>query len=538
MPQLPFSYGSVGIHSMPVEILTLIFLAGAASEDPYAGSAFLLKPDKAYNPLPSSNFQVVVSHVCRHWRQTAIATQSLWTILHFRHPSHIKRGRIYLARSCSSPTRLLDILIETVSFEEHDDGRTLYDKELNQIFLTIIPQIRRWRTFHLKISDNKCKGTARLYLGTCGPAPFLETLQLYHFENYRTVEGLFQATYRPPVAIFGNSLPRLKNLSLIGVNLQWEKIQYLHGLHHLELALHSENVRISYKIWDRMLRSCPELKTLSLHYSGPKKEIDEPPYAWHVPENRIRLENLASLNLTDLGVEYLCTLINGMCFPALRKLSIELPDQDYSPFIELITRLPASTVQEFNGRRDSTSKLEKVNPIIPFMSKLEILEIRMLNCSLQSWTGLLQAVHGLRQLEVDFARVPDLFWTVFTQGYTCIPPAHRPAIEDEESMDSHKVLLLPKLEIFKFTAVSGEDITSALRYRHSCQGAYKPASQEWIVGWSDRRRERDQELDDLINRGYWIPDGINRASSKVIINGYYDDDDEDTEDEGDEDEDS
>ncbi|KAJ7793755.1 hypothetical protein B0H14DRAFT_2925597 [Mycena olivaceomarginata] len=67
----------------------------------------------------------------------------------------------------------------------------------------------------------------------------LQTLQLYHFEDYRTTQNLYIAIHRPPVVIFDNVLPALKNVSLIGA-------------------------------WDAILRRSPRLRRLRLHYSGPR----------------------------------------------------------------------------------------------------------------------------------------------------------------------------------------------------------------------------------------------------------------------------
>ncbi|KAF8645160.1 hypothetical protein AX16_007988 [Volvariella volvacea WC 439] len=325
-----------GIHSLPVELLTRIFVLGVQDESPYHHSPFLLKPDQHYYSAPSSNFQLLVSHVCHHWRQITLRTPSLWTSLHFREPSHLPRAREFLARCAHSP-RTLDILVDTVSQEDHIPGVTLYTEELHAVFKLVVPHVKRWRAFHLKIRDNDCKGIARLYLGSCGPAPRLETLQLYHFEDYRTVQNLYIATYRPPVVVFSNELPSLKNVSLIGVNLPWEKSPYLVGLQNLELALHSDNIRPPYEYWDSMLRGSPNLQTLTIHYSGPRAANGEPKLAWPGSKERIYIQSLQELNLTDLDPDYLCLVMERLVLPGVKRLSIHLPDQDYTPFIDLIT---------------------------------------------------------------------------------------------------------------------------------------------------------------------------------------------------------
>jgi hypothetical protein len=111
----------VPVHTLPVELLTRIFILGAGYDYVYAESPFLLRPDEDLCPLSTSDFQLLVSHVCRHWRQVALRISCLWTSLHFREPAHIRRAQAFLAR-CSSAPHLLDILVDTVSLEDHIPG--------------------------------------------------------------------------------------------------------------------------------------------------------------------------------------------------------------------------------------------------------------------------------------------------------------------------------------------------------------------------------------------------------------------------------
>lgn len=337
-----------GIHALPVELLTRIIILGAEDDYPYAHSPFLLKPDQNYYAVPSTQFQLTASHVCQHWRSVALRTPSLWTTLCFRELSHIPRAEAYLARCSRNPNRRLDILVDTVAPQDHIPGVTICLDELAIIFSLIMPHVSYWRAFHLKIRDNDCKLLARKNLGGSGPAPNLETLQLYHFEDFRTPQNLYIATYRPPVRIFSNSLPELRNVSLIGVNLPWEQSPYLINLHTLELALHSDSIRPPYKYWDRMLRHSPNIQRLLLHYSGPRKEDGTEDLAWTTLDDGkgkgkedecILLESLWELSLTDLDPDYLCLVLRRLVMPNVKKLSLDLPDQDFTPFVELILPL-------------------------------------------------------------------------------------------------------------------------------------------------------------------------------------------------------
>ena len=512
MAQPPFFSRPTGIYSLPVELLTRIFVVASASDYPYADSPFLLKPDQEYEPPSSSNLQVVVSHVSRSWRQVALRTHSLWTTLHFRETCHISRAEAYLARCLPSTTCLLDILVDTIAEEDHTPGITLYTDEIKAIFQIIIPHVSRWHAFHLKICDNKCKGQARQFLSTCGPAPNLETLQLYHFEDYRTSQRLYLATYRPPVVVFSNSLPCLKNVSLIGVNLPWADSPYLVNLHHLELALHLDNIRPPYKWWDRMLRFSPDLKRLSLHYSGPRKATGDPTFVWprSDTEDKIQLDSLWELSLTDLDSDYLCNLFQHLILPAVKTIILDLPEQNFTPFIEMIAT---------GGQPSPLSS----NCPIPSLAILDTLIIHALDCSPDSWRTLLRGLKGLRIFDVDFTRVGSKFWDVFNDGDISQEEGRASSTHDDPIDDNFDVLL-PSLEVFKIAGISGKNIICAIRHRRKFLREGKSLPERWIVKWNERRRNRDAELDSLIDDGCWVSNG-----TRVTVETF-DEEDEEVED--------
>jgi hypothetical protein len=509
------------IHSLPVELLSWIFVLGSAFDYPYADSPFLLKPDQAFIPLPSHNFQVV-AHVCKLWRIVALRTQPLWTTIRIREKVHLPRAIEYLGR-CATSTYLFDILIDTVSLDDHIPGITLYKDELTAIFEAIIPFVHRWRTFHLKICDNDCKAIARKYLASCGSGPKLETLQLYHFEDYRTTHRLYLATHKPPVAIFDNNLPCLKNVSLIGVNLPWDKSVYLTNLEHLELALHLDNVRPPYRWWDRMLRTSPDLKSLNLYYSGPEQSKGTPALEWFSTDYKIKLPKLKELSFTDLDPDYLCSLLERLQLPSLKMLTLDLREQDFTPFIDFLTTPPnhphpASASATFAPlTRHSPPELP-----IHYLGRLEVLVIRGLDCSLRSWAALLRATYNLRVLEIAFAKTSPNFWKVFThEGEALISPSGNDANQNISANGRRTPALLPRLEVFKLSGVSGKDVVSALYFRHRCLWQSIRPSETWTVRWSERRRCKDLELDALVHKGHWTPRGESSAV-KVLIKTFED----------------
>lgn len=572
-----FYFRSPGIESLPVELLTRIFILGAGFDYPYTDSPFLLKPDQDYYAIPSFDFQLLVSHVCQHWRQVALSISSLWSILYFRSPEHLPRALEFLSR-CKRHTQLLDITIDTVAGPEYLPGVNLFGPELLQTFELIVPQVRRWRSFHLKVRGPECKAIARKYLSTCGPAPNLETLQLYHFEDYRTSHNLYLATYRPPVAVFDNNLPRLRNVSLIGVNLRWADSPYLAGLHDLELALHPDNIRPPYEHWDSMLRNSPNLKTLSLHYSGPRLANGETKLDWPLGKERLYIESLENLSLTDLDPDYLCLLLGRLFLPRLKKLSLDLPDQDFTSFVELIGGSTLPIVDEMPATSSASSASSPSNSDIlspptlvaalspsstilattsfssspfPLPSKIETLVLTALECNLGSLQAMLRALEGLRYLEVHFARLPSGFFGFLVQGAegsiapsevdisSHLPDSAVPEMSAALSPSKQQKPLFPQLQVLKISGLPGERVKELIEYRENLR---RPQAldaktgvnhtnyglRRWIIAWSWKGRGKDAVLDQLVDVGWQTRDG-----RCVHIETFDDESEENVEDEDD-----
>ncbi|KAJ3764377.1 hypothetical protein EV360DRAFT_31616, partial [Lentinula raphanica] len=397
---------------------------------------------KSNNYSYSPRFPVLISHVSRKWRSIALNTPALWSTLFFDHASHLERGRVFLERCsprgsgsqefCSG--YLLDIVIATVPFtrkaSQSDDS--ISKEELEKIFNLLTPVTVRWRSFFLRVRDNTCKKVARDALGhNCGRAPNLEALQLYHFEDYNNVDELIEATIRHPVICFANDVPKLKHLSLIGVNLPWALSPYLEGLDALELALHPDKIRPPYEFWDRILRLSPDLRKLILHYSGPKERWDdegstEPAFAWQgddlwrsdLPSDKVSLDKLNLLSLTDMDAPYLTRILERIHLPNVRRLVLELSseedDSDYSEFLTKcytagMSNNESSSVYSPDLSNSSIMTIPPVNhlgsPLFPFLPTLVSLTLSALDCKLTVLRSLLVCLTELRELEVDFQRV-------------------------------------------------------------------------------------------------------------------------------------
>ncbi|KAJ3747454.1 hypothetical protein DFH05DRAFT_1479941 [Lentinula detonsa] len=515
-PSSPFDF-------FPSEVVAMIFELGTFSElgrlqhSPGETPFVFESCSKSNNYSYSPRFPVLVSHVSRKWRSIALNTPALWSTLFFDNASHLERGRAFLERCsprgsgsqefCSG--YLLDIVIATVPFtrkaSQSDDS--ISKEELEKIFNLLTPVTVRWRSLFLRVRDNTCKKVARDALGhTCGRAPNLEALQLYHFEDYNNVDELIEATIRDPVICFANDVPKLRHLSLIGVNLPWAQTPYLEGLDTLELALHPDKIRPPYEYWDRMLRRSPDLRKLILHYSGPKERWDEegssgPAFAWQgddlwrsdLPSDKIILDKLELLSLTDMDAPYLTRILEHIQLPNVQRLALELSseedDSDYSEFLTKccsagMSNIESSSVRLFHGSHLSNSSISTVPaadnlvpPLLPFLPILTSLTLSALDCKPTVLRSLLVCLPELRELEVDFQRVcvgdaypeSSLAWHIFAEDE---------AITHWNDGDEQVVLdgltrpyiqqgppLLPKLQVFRILRLGGREVEGIIRNR-------------------------------------------------------------------------
>lgn len=213
--------------------------------------------------------------------------------------------------------------------------------------------------------------------------------------------------------------------------------------------------------------------------------------------------------------------------PAVTKISLDLPEQDFTPFIELIT---SSTL-----RGDDTLSTLSGPPLcqyaIPSLPKLEILIIGALECSLESWYGLLQTLEGLRVFEADFSRVGRRFWDVLVGKPESVSGICR--VQDERGRDyCESSPLLPQLQRFKVSGITGISIISEIRRRRGLRSSGDGL--RWVVGWHERRRGRDLVLDELVDAGCRVESRGGQGWDIVQVETFDEGEEEEEEEEGEE----
>ncbi|TDL22119.1 hypothetical protein BD410DRAFT_788809 [Rickenella mellea] len=500
-PFVPPPSGKCPINDLPPEILAHIFTIGTRAQEDEDEDDIDEEGiheddgDDAYSDVSSSSsddepeFQVLVSHVCKHWRTLATGTPGLWTTLTFNEPRPFEKAQAYIERSKTSP-----LLIAIDATKDDDDavdmdvdgelesgalaqagkscdvtggtvGLTLDDVDF--IADLIIPHVERWQRFELMVSDFAIMHKALSRMAECTSAPLLEGLQLYHYEDCEDYEIFSPKHLRAPLLPFHGNAPRLTEVALWGVHIDWTAacpatgIGLLHGLTGLELAYHAQDVRPPFSDFASMLLRSPQLDTLTICCSGPIIPVDGGLDAW--PAEPLVLSELKNLVLAFHEPEYVAAIVARLHIPALRSLALELEGGDFTDFTrQLIAPLPSegATVPSLLGG-SSGAKPESRS----MLSGLEALKISGLPCSQEVIREFYLAIPQLHSLNINLCHT-DIWFFI----HLAFPDVIRTLPKLPEDADDDDVLsylqdlpkpphgiqaLCPHLETLTTTGVSG-----------------------------------------------------------------------------------
>ncbi|KAJ3747298.1 hypothetical protein DFH05DRAFT_1540934 [Lentinula detonsa] len=335
--------------------------------------------DADYEPrLP---FQVLVSHVCRHFREVAIESPLLWTTLHFQAGTSLERAQTWLERSKGHP---LQIEMDCTTPEDEDgeeeeinpftpDEDTpasevdppsppknlsepeeahleagpshLTQAQISEIMDIIIPAVDRWRIFSVTASYYDAIHLILERFSKCSSAPLLEVLEMYHYEDCEEFQVFTPPELNTKFMIFGGVAPKLKSVALWGVHIDWDaSLPLLNDLRDLEIAYHAEDVRPSFQTFSNIIASSPELESLSLCLSGPAGTAKD----WaHTP---IDIPSVKSLTLCHHEPAYIEALLPLLHLPNVVELLLDYDSADYTEFALLLAKpLPGRTKSILSG---------------------------------------------------------------------------------------------------------------------------------------------------------------------------------------------
>jgi hypothetical protein len=280
---------SARTYNIPDEVLSAIFEAG---DRPLARASSLWKKG---SHIP---FEILVSSVSRRWRNVALQTPQLWTVVKIKvAQSTHDLYDLYLHRS---KICLMDIQLSNAS----PKNKQHHDTKLKRHLARLIPHIARWRTFIIRGGHVESPSTVLSMLSPlCAPA--LETLG---FD--------IDCPDQPTMDLFSAGTPRLSSVELKDVSflrLPIETVKYA----KLGGGLES---RTNHAQFDQLMQSMHSLTHLSMYSNMIGESANYPPI--EIPtllSLEYRREFTTTGGIGDLGC---------LDLPALQTLTVRDSCQD------------------------------------------------------------------------------------------------------------------------------------------------------------------------------------------------------------------
>lgn len=275
------------ISRLPPEILAVIFLF-------LSSSAF----DEGFGYLK----WLRVTHVCCHWRETALNFPHLWSRINFTLLTRAGIAEIP-ARAKMAPLHLEAII--TAWSREHLDT---FEQQL---------EAHISHTRHLSLSGECQTVLERLV----SPAPALEYLALAN--SYDPFDWPFQIVVHD--TLFNRTAPKLTSLRLFGCDISW-KSRLFKTLQTLEIRSPSEETRPTLEDWLDALNEMIQLETLILDSAIPISPLSDPRIS--KPRRAVTLHSLTQFDITS-SVEDCALALSHLTLPALTSLRVHSKSHNY-----------------------------------------------------------------------------------------------------------------------------------------------------------------------------------------------------------------
>ncbi|KAJ3980802.1 hypothetical protein F5890DRAFT_1418913 [Lentinula detonsa] len=420
------------IHSLPVELLSHIFLLGAHSlpdtleEDTTSQELPLFNTDSVKTPL-------IYSAVCRHWRTVAHGTAALWTCICITIGSmqvagpqkkHLNLSHItsYLSLSRKYPLNiLLDARDPDWDFAEpeipassdfSDYVPPFTADDIRTIFSLLLPHLSRWQSIDVLTDTWAPMHTALCILD--GPlmnkgAPLLQSLTLMRCNDYISHSPIFQPSNMKSPGLFSsfnylepnhlNLFPQLRILTLRGVHVAWSSLALSHpSLTSLELSSHCSNIRPTQSEFRGLLNSCPKLRSLIVNGSGFVSDGEDLSLKTGIRNINKNVKPVLLLLLEELKIGYRsalegCDILDIIYAPNTRHLSLE--DATHPGEVD---QVEADRLLLFiAGLHPSSISALKPAPLFPAIQKIVLKGVR---AHTDTFRKLLLSIPHLQSLEL------------------------------------------------------------------------------------------------------------------------------------------
>lgn len=500
------------IWMLPNEVISYIFELGASDQEEQNDSS--PRADEGSDAPDQPDFQILMSHVSRHFRDVAIKTPTLWSTIHVL---DLAEPRLDYVKTCLERSGSLPFSI-CLDCEDEDSEHHLRGSNpaIDQVMTFVKDNLYRLERFMARFRFFESLHHVMRYLDK--PAPQLRALELYDVDYEQTFDEdttFSPQSLRAPLVLFGGEVPKLTKLMLDGVHVAWSQCNFK-NLTVLNLGYHNKDVRPTYQEFQAIIKDSPSLRELSLQGSAPLLSEEVTDSNLYTP---FILDSLEKLRVSDISSDYSSTLISLLHAPNLKSLVLsELDTNDFSGLFDRIAGPPA---------------------LFPNMTSLKLVSIEASDAAAArllrayprlEWLGL-YAFHGCPQW-VSLLEQPE------GQSSSTDPPEH----------------LCPALKCLRCVEVDLDDIKDMLNRRkdanvplprlelHRDENSFhRTSTLQWLEQNVDVKfidpSDYDSDDEDSADESDWVSEDSNELHYSDFSDGldYYDEEEEEEEDYDDDD---
>ncbi|KAF7314718.1 F-box domain-containing protein [Mycena kentingensis (nom. inval.)] len=364
---------------------------------------------------------LLLSLVCRRWRDVALSTPRLWASLHIVIPTTSATANAlqsvvgaWLSRTGAVPLSMSTRVSRTRAQRHRwlpsssDPGSDSFGTQL--LAEVLLPVAPRWQEMELAISNRKDWDVLQTLKAT--DVPLLQYLNLQNEARYVISSGQVELPDQPP------KLPLLEGVSLRSFGYRGPhgslptSIPY-RTLHHLNLHISASDFPATMTFPPTFLQDCESLKTLTLSLQGYNISVPQDATVAYLPNLvRVMLDmHLANdpLNASPFAV---------IQAPALRSLDLSVPVFNM-PLADLLR--PVAHITRLRVRVDR-AEADSVIAGLRLLNDLE--ELEMFGDPIQSSTSAPAAPANGFVGNVAMTFLPA------AAGGAFLPPDFRPIMSD------------------------------------------------------------------------------------------------------------
>ncbi|RPD82362.1 hypothetical protein L226DRAFT_23918 [Lentinus tigrinus ALCF2SS1-7] len=299
------------IRQLPEEILSTIFRYAVWSVP---------------GPFEADYTRKSLTSTCKHFREVAIADQTLWNSVWFLDKYPWSRSFTFLERAGTSP---LDVRFGDKEFVRAGETvQPMTIPQLDYLLDALLPKISQIRIIVVRFESSELVEHFMKRFGEAGAPTSLE-----RYEVHRTSLPYLWPPEKvdSPIPLNLFPAPRLRWLCLDGVAIDFAKIQWT-NLQTVDFRRMCVQSCPTSERFTEMLETSPALYKLSLDAAGPR--WTQRPISGI---RRVEVPNLRELLIGDVSCLFSMYMLSHIHAPRLMALSlVHLGGQDYSQTLDMM----------------------------------------------------------------------------------------------------------------------------------------------------------------------------------------------------------